>query len=175
MSTADKKNYGAESIQVIEGLDHVRKRPDMYIGSTGEVGLHHLVWEIIDNSIDEATNGYATAISVTLRDNTIEIADNGRGIPVEIHPEKKISAARLVFEVLGAGGKFNGESYKTHEACMEWGLRCQCAFVFIKGGNHRDKKAYSFSYKNSKLVEDVHTKGKHETRNDCDIHARPFL
>lgn len=161
MSTADKKNYGAESIQVIEGLDHVRKRPDMYIGSTGEVGLHHLVWEIIDNSIDEATNGYATAISVTLRDNTIEIADNGRGIPVEIHPEKKISAARLVFEVLGAGGKFNGESYKTHGGLHGVGASVVNALSSsLKVVIHRDKKAYSFSYKNSKLVEDVHTKGK---------------
>ena len=105
-------SYTVDDIQVLEGLDAVRRRPGMYIGSTGHRGLHHLLWEIIDNSIDEAANGFADTITVTLNEDlSVAVEDNGRGIPVGIHPELHISGVEVVFTQLHAGGKFNNESY----------------------------------------------------------------
>ena len=105
-------SYTVEDIQVLEGLDAVRRRPGMYIGSTGQRGLHHMLWEIIDNSIDEAANGYADTITVTLNEDfSVTVEDNGRGIPVGIHPELHISGVEVVFTQLHAGGKFNNQSY----------------------------------------------------------------
>ena len=103
--------YKAEQIQVLEGLEAVRKRPGMYIGSVSIRGLHHLVYEIVDNCVDEALAGYCTHIEVTIEPgNIITVSDNGRGIPVDIHPKTKISAAETVYTVLHAGGKFGGDS-----------------------------------------------------------------
>ncbi len=114
MATA-AKSYNAEDIVALEGLEPVRKRPGMYIGGVGSAGLHHLVWEIIDNSVDEAMNGYASEITVTLHKDgrTVSVADNGRGIPVDTHAKTKKSALEMVLTILHAGGKFEGKNYKT--------------------------------------------------------------
>src|SRR5574344_1673595 len=106
------KGYDAGNIQVLEGLDAVRMRPGMYIGSTGSRGLHHMLWEIVDNAIDEAMGGYADRVTVTLnKDGSATVTDNGRGVPVDIHPTMKVSGVEVVYTKLHAGGKFNNDNY----------------------------------------------------------------
>ena len=122
-ATAPKKSYNADAIVALEGLDPVRKRPGMYIGGVGTAGLHHLIWEIVDNSVDEAMNGHASEITVTLHKDgqSISVADNGRGIPVDKHPKTKKPALEMVLTILHAGGKFEGQELQDRRVdCMAW-------------------------------------------------------
>jgi len=112
LKMAEGKKYTADEIRVLEGLEGVRHRPAMYIGSTGKEGLHHLVWEVVDNSVDEAMAGHCTVITVTLnKDGSVTVTDNGRGIPVDKHPVYKVSALQVVVTKLHAGGKFDKKAY----------------------------------------------------------------
>lgn len=155
MAKDDKKvKYGAEQISVLEGLEPVRKRPGMYIGGTGPEGMHHLVWEIFDNSRDEAMGGFADRIEVVvLPGNMIRVADNGRGIPVDIHPKTKVSALEMVMTVLHAGGKFGGEDsgYKVSGGLHGVGASVVNALSsFTRAEVHKDGGLYVQEYERGK-------------------------
>src|SRR5438270_6881472 len=144
----EKQNYGAGQIQVLEGLEPVRKRPGMYIGGTGIEGLHHLVWEIVDNGIDEALAGHATEVQVTLReDGGVTVWDNGRGIPTDIHPKTKKSTVETVLTVLHAGGKFGGSGYKVSGGLHGVGVSIVNALsTRLEVKVYRDGQAYEQHY-----------------------------
>jgi len=147
-----KSNYGADTITVLEGLDPVRKRPGMYIGSTSSVGLHHLIWEVVDNSIDEAMAGYANEITVTLtKDKLIKVEDDGRGIPVEKHQGTGLSALETVLTKLHAGGKFGGGGYKVSGGLHGVGVSVVNALSeYLKAEVHRDGYMWQQEYQRGK-------------------------
>ncbi len=163
---AKKKNqpqsYGAAQISVLEGLEAVRKRPGMYIGSTGPQGLHHMIWEVVDNSFDEAMAGYCDTITIRLLpDHWIEVEDNGRGIPVDIHPKKKVSALQLVMTQLHAGGKFGDGGYKVSGGLHGVGVSVVNALsTEVKAEVHRDGKIWVQEYKLGKPKAKVKATGK---------------
>ena len=172
-------DYSAKNIQVLEGLEAVRKRPGMYIGTTGSSGLHHLVWEVVDNAIDEAMAGFCNDIVVRLLpDHWVEVSDNGRGIPVDIHPTKKISALELVLTTLHAGGKFGeGGGYKVSGGLHGVGASVVNALSSeLKATVHRDGKVWEQEYKFGKPVKKVRPVGTTKrTGTTLSFHADPSV
>ena len=166
MSEDIKQNYSADSIQVLEGLEAVRKRPAMYIGDISEKGLHHLVYEVVDNSIDEAMAGYCTHINVTINPgNSITVQDHGRGIPVDWHEKENRSALEVVMTVLHAGGKFNKDSYKVSGGLHGVGVSCVNALsTHMKTEVFRDGKHYEQNYSCGKPLDQVHCVGEADIR-----------